>query len=828
MLCRIGVATVLLFALSPTYVSAGGRNSSFVSGLLQRRLFDLAERYCREQLSRPQISEIEKVELTRELVRTLALHAAYSPNAEREARWKAARETARQFLGEHGRHPRRAFVELQDALTLMLQGELLQEEVSSSPNGVAVSALPPLREAIRLLADLDKQLSTDIANLRRAPPVAGALSAHELVDLQQQVQQQQARALRTLGLCYPEQDDNRISLFLQAAELLKKSLTKLAADDPRVPALQLDLAIGYRCLRQPVEAESFLNALAAESVPPDLQAQTLAERARWRLVAGDLAGAARMLEVPPSGSNSPEFDLAKLEVATAQWREASEKGDARADELQKHCLKVAHIVEETHGDVWGRRANLWLVRHAPRSASAGAELLGKVADQLYLQGQIDQAIAAYDDAAQQALTSRNKAAAFELSYKAALIEQQRKAYPAAAQRLRKLALDHKALPAAPEAHRQGAWNLAQALRGNAALADEYSAVLAEHLQVWPKGEAADQVRLWLGRLQESRQAWEQALASYRATPRSSAHFSAALAGAIRVSEQQLAELQANGGSTEAASREAVSYYQRAITANNDQLPQIWTEADGQAAVAAARVVLGHRTSGYDGVELLLEAAIAGRSDASDGWKQEAQALLVAALAVQPGKRAVAKKMLTSLSAATPQTLLRLLDTLTLVARRSQPEAAREIADLQLQAVEQLKLQTAELGADVQARLEQVQAECLVSTGKFDEAVVRYAQLAKSQPQDGDIQEGYARLLTARNGQASLQQGLEQWRRVAAKSPPRTPRWWRAKYGIAEAQFKLGDKSDAAKLIRYLAEVPPGFEGCELVDQFLALLKRCEK
>jgi hypothetical protein len=47
------------------------------------------------------------------------------------------------------------------------------------------------------------------------------MSVGEISNLQQQVQQQQARALRTLGLCYPEKDEYRISLFLQAADLLK-------------------------------------------------------------------------------------------------------------------------------------------------------------------------------------------------------------------------------------------------------------------------------------------------------------------------------------------------------------------------------------------------------------------------------------------------------------------------------------------------------------------------------------------------------------------------------------------------------------------------------
>jgi tetratricopeptide (TPR) repeat protein len=284
-------------------------------------------------------------------------------------------------------------------------------------------------------------------------------------------------------------------------------------------------------------------------------------------------------------------------------------------------------MEEAHGEAWGRRANQWLMRHAPRSASAGAELLSKAADRLYLQGQLEEALAAYDDAAQQAVASQNDAAAFELGYKAALVEQQRKAYAAAAERLRKLALKYKTLPTASEAHRQAAWNLAQALRGNAAPAEEYATVLAEHLETWPKGEPADQVRIWLGRFLESRQAWEQSLAIYRDVPRSSPHFADALSGVIRADEQYLAELQTSGAATDAASRAAIAYYQRAITGNSDRLPENWSTTDGQAAVAAARIVLSYRTSGYDGAELLLQAALAGLPDAQETWKQEAQILI---------------------------------------------------------------------------------------------------------------------------------------------------------------------------------------------------------
>ena len=91
--------------------------------------------------------------------------------------------------------------------------------------------------------------------------------------------------------------------------------------------------------------------------------------------------------------------------------------------------------------------------------------------------------------------------------------------------------------------------------------------------------------------------------------------------------------------------------------------------------------------------------------------------------------------------------------------------------------------------------------------------------------EGGIADVVTQLLDA-DDNATLQQALNQWRRVAARSRPRSPRWFRAKYSIALAQHKLGDNVGAAKLIRYL-QATEDLQANGWHAQFQQLLERCE-
>ena len=73
----------------------------------------------------------------------------------------------------------------------------------------------------------------------------------------------------------------------------------------------------------------------------------------------------------------------------------------------------------------------------------------------------------------------------------------------------------------------------------------------------------------------------------------------------------------------------------------------------------------------------------------------------------------------------------------------------------------------------------------------------------------------------------MERALAQWRVVAQGSRPQTERWFRAKYEVAHLNFRLGDKAQAAQLIKYLEVTPPGLDATPLKRQFLELLQQCE-
>ena len=110
------------------------------------------------------------------------------------------------------------------------------------------------------------------------------------------------------------------------------------------------------------------------------------------------------------------------------------------------------------------------------------------------------------------------AKAFELGYSAAAIEQERKRYGEAADRLRQVAIATPALPKSAEAHLLGVYDLGQLARsGDADVLARYVTMLKEHLATWPKSPTIDRARhLWLWRVYEHNRDWKQAIGQFAA------------------------------------------------------------------------------------------------------------------------------------------------------------------------------------------------------------------------------------------------------------------------------------------------------------------------
>ncbi|HZN36274.1 MAG TPA: hypothetical protein VFB80_20740 [Pirellulaceae bacterium] len=804
--------------------AADSSDAKFLSGLRERRLFELAEVYCADRLRSAERNGAAERELTLELIRTLALHAAHSPPQGRAALLDRARRSAADYLRRAPLPPRAILVRVQDALTPLAQGELGRQEFEAGL--VAADQLEPARQALReataLLEALDKELAREIPLRRRTPPRAGELNADELIGLHQDVQRQLARGQRNRALLAGPGSDDRRALLLAAIETLKRPLAQLSDDDPLRPQVQLDQAECLRLAGQAAEAGELAAGFDQEKIAPAVRWRARAELIRVALAQNNLTGAQRLMDAGQSatGQSSAEFDFARFEALLALSGSASA---TQARQYQEEAAAAAKSIDDSHGPYWGRRADQLLIAALPRGAGASAQLLARKADGLYLKQDFAQAVAAYDDASAAARSAGQTDAAFDLAAKAALALQQRGQHAAAADRLRKLAKELPTHPRAPPAHLLAVWNAAQLAHGQPEAAEFYAALVREHLADWPQAASASQARLWLGKLAELRGDFAAAIDAYRGVPRSSEHFDAAVLALADCWRQRLAKLAAAGQPTAQPLAEALG--QLTAVWSGREKSAAWSAAERAAALAQAELILAFEPSRAAAAEQSLRAVLAGAGDVQEEWQLTAHSQLVVALAGQPGREREAEDVLRQLRAASPVQLLAVLEGLAQAASGGTSQSRPKIAAVQLAALKLLEQDRQQLLPAEQLRLSTIEAEALATSGRRDEALAALEKLAQAIPDSGVVHERYAALLLDSNDRSQLEQALAQWRIIASRSQPHGPRWLQAKYSIAVAQLKLGDRERAATLLQYILAVPPGLKGSPWEAKYNELLRQ---
>lgn len=822
---------VLLFVQTPA--QSASDDQRFLEGLRARRLYALAESFCHERLADDELADTDSALLTGELIRCYVGQAVNAPPQDRDPLWQRARETAEEFRQNHKDNLRGILIRVQDALTVLTRGELHRQEaeVVFDPAPALESAKSEIREAVRLLEELDKELAREIPLRHRRTLKPVELTADELISLGHNVQYQLARAYRNRALCYPKGSDDRLAALTQATDQLRKPLTQTTADDPLVYRIRIDLALCARLLGSFDAAQQVLDTIERGQPTPSARLHARAEAARLRLDGGRPKEAIAILAQGRrlGGKVSAELDFAHLETYIALWKEAIEKQDqAQADEWRKKAVAVVKLVEQTHGPYWGRRSDLLLVNTAGAARGHGnVEILMRTADNLYRKGQLDDAVSAYDQAAQAARDAEDDEQAFDLFYKAAFVEHTRKNYEQATRRLRDLGHTMQSHAKAPNAHRLAAWNAAQWAKDAPQGLTEYAEILKEHTRLWPQGETTDTARLWLGRLKESQNDLEAAIESYQAVSSDYGQAAEAIHAAARCWTTRLERSKSEGEPYEDLAGEATGFFEGRIAQLRNESGAEWNELDRFCAEQAARIYLRFTTDGYAKAESILGAAMGGSPAPDPSWTTMAQSLLVIALAGQQGRHAEAEQLLTRIGSSSPERLLEMLDGLEKIAESAGPQVKQELAKLKLAVADGLIRDSSQVAPEKRQMLERLRAESLILAGRRPEAVAAYAELAKKHPDSGSIQEAYGDLLLNGEDKASWQAALDQWRRVAARSRPRTDRWFKAKYSVALALLKLGERQQAADRIRYLQAIPPGLKNTPWEERFQKLLRRCE-
>jgi hypothetical protein len=807
----VRVWSLLLIVICPATLFAADRDLDFLTGLRRLQLFDLAEKYCQRELALQSNSPEREAKLTIELIRSFALEAVSRPPEERAPIWQQARNAAAEFQRQHADHPQLLLIRVQDALTLLAQGELSQQEAEATGAGpmAMTAAAEQLRAAAKALEGLNDWLDKEIPLRRSQPTKEHELTAEELVRLQLNVKLHLAKAQRLQARCYPPESRDRKALLLATLASLDSAVSRLDAEDELGARMRVLQMTCYRELGELNQAHRVWKQLDHEAVPIEQRRAGLAEAARLFIAAKRPKEAMSLLDEPErlalAAGGDSELDLARLEAALAAAGQGEEKEKTK---WQKAAAALAQRIDEQYGRAAGRRADQLVTALLPSDVTGGnIDLLARVADNLYIKRQIAEALAAYDKAAAAANAAGNTSREFELRYKAALMEQQEKHFAAASARLERLAIDLKNHPQSPEAHLVACWNKAQHVREDEAAGPAYVALLEEHLSRWPQATTAEQARFWLGQWYQARSEWGPAYAAYSEVSPSAESFAAAVDAAAECARKQLSELATNKQQVGEVAAERIARFS-SIAGLRDAETKQSTPAARQAALIAAELATEYATGGHAQAEKILRDAIAASSDADAEWKSQATALLVAAVAGQSGKRDEAEKLLQSL-ASNSEELLKLLDRLSGTSQRAGEKTRQDLAALQIEILDRLESNQAKFTMDQQQELQRLKAESLAQLGRREEALQVYTKLADSFPNNGAIQEAYAELLGQSPDKSSREAALARWRQIAAKSPPRSERWCKAKYSVARLQADLGDRKSAATLCRFLLQTPPG-------------------
>ncbi|HTN74946.1 MAG TPA: hypothetical protein VL096_06855 [Pirellulaceae bacterium] len=817
---------------------AADDDERFLAGLRQRRLFTLAEAYCDDRLATAKLDDAERAMLVMEAMLTLSQHALYAPPAEREALGQRARALATKIDFEH---PRKSVVDLQAALVTLAQGELARQEAEAAnvaPEEYA-AAQKYLRTATNELETLEKRVAQQIAT-RRDPVGKGQLSAEELFALQHNLRYQLARARRNQALCYPPGSNDRVAALGQAVEQLDKLVPQLAEDEPLLARIKIDQGICLRLQSEYAAAVRTLSPLIEATAPLAIQQQARAELARIALAQRQLEAARKIIDAGRNSAetNSPELEFALLEVYVALWKTAADAKDTQnAGRYREQAVAQLALIERLFGAYWARRGD-WLVIDSAGSDDQSSAILIRSADARFLKGQFDdETLKMYDEAGKQVLAAGELDKVLELGFRAATVQQRRGKLADAAQRLQTLSLavaeratsEDPAFAQSSALHWQGLRWWRQAATGQGELQDaDLIARYLEHVQTWPQQPSAGDARYELGHLYERQSQWFEALEAYQQVPADHARYVLALDGVARVLPPLLVKLSDQPKAKAEAVTRTMKFFREVIAPAGQPLPTEWTEAQRLAAVCAARLLLQSTADGAAEAEQLLTAALAASPMAAASWRSAAQGLQVVALAAQPQKRAAAEQLLAKLGGDNPQQLLEMLQGLTSLSVGANEGVRRDLAKLQLSAIKLLDSHTQKLTPAQRIALARIEAAALADAGERAAALTAYAALVKAHPQHGALQEGYAELLAAGEDRGSLQQALGQWRVIALASKPQSERWWKAKYQVALLAFKLGDKAQAAQLIRYLEVTPPGLENSPLKREFRELLARCQE
>ncbi len=836
------------------------REEAFFQGLRERRLFGLARHYCELQLTKPGLQPARQANLAVQIIRAYAEEATEAPVERAQDLWNQATQAASRFTRQYPNHPRLPVVKTQGALVLLARAELITQQAAVVVNKQALlsEAGELLWQSISQLQALEKELDNSLnraSNTRQDKRWPAGQRLALLLNLRYQL----ARAYRIRGSTHSPQSPERSDAFNQAVAYLRP----IAARESTLPIVwpaRLDLVACLRLKGNLQQAAEMLSRWSETSLEPQIAVRRQEERLRLLMAQGAWSKAIALANSakenwPRGGQQVASFDYACLELELELSQKEQPAGQS-ADIHRQRASRLARRIRQVHGPYWGRRARNLETLVIARSGTArdDPKMLARIAEQFYQGERFEAAVEHYERASKQATGLSQLEQAFDYGYLAAAVYHHRHQHQQASERFLRLAERFASNSRAAEAHIWGIYHTGQ-LAGqpdSGVSLKRYQQLLEHHLATWPRDASSDTARLWYASLLSSQGRWSLAAEQFASVNPSDPRVDQAIMGLQTAANRHLQALKAGSvdstaatstnpaGTTETSSSQdqpalsgragpwagqVARWLARFAGSVGGNYPSNWTPQQRTAALAAAKFWLLPELADYASAGKILEAAL--RSDSADEvWKVAATQHFVLALAGQRRSQEAAD-LLMGIAQAEPADLLTLLDGLLRIAEQSPQPVRRELARLQVRAVNLLSPRRGELNASQQKLMDLAAARAKSVTAENPkEALAYYDALWKKYDSDARILEEFAVLLGQQTGQQELTRAAQLWAKLQRGSQAGSSRWFKARYHLAETYLKLGRADQAAKLIDLTRALHPEMGGAPWQSEFEKLRKRC--
>lgn len=811
-------------------------NSALVEGLRKRRLFATAEFYCREQLKKADLDPTSQVGLIIELMKTQTMKALLAPLLERAQAWNEVQSTSADFLSTEIDHPRKILVQVQQALSHIAHGQMLSREIESqmADESTRTQALLEIKIARTNLNDLQREISNKLPEQQGRTLDSNELAVDQLLNLKNNIQYQLAQCnLIRARLYLPDDRLNRIDALNGVSEKLIEVQRLTSKGQMLWWNTKLGQIECYRLLNTPDLARKLAQSLETPKAPLPIKQRLAEQTIRNAIAIQDKTYSQSTFEnLARFRPLTPELELALVELAISISTATTDK------QKRKNWVSLAfnrsQSIKREYGPYWGRRAELILINTVgvPTSATANnatgtsqsnhnltsqpksieLELLIRLATEAERKKEWDDALTALQRASDLAKSQADSKTVLNLQIRLAKILEGQGNHRLAADRLTSNAIEYATLPVASTAHLIGCWNYAKSISAkNPNSRPAFQTLLIQHLDQWPTAASSNQARIWLAKERINLGDWERALELYLAVTNLYPQLDSTIEQAIICARQTL---KISENTTTAKFKSILSQF----ALRTDNLPSNTTLRN---KLELAQLELDWQ---FGSQRLLKNNQGKVKQIAADTQAINfalANALLVAFHAESDPKTAIQYVAVIADNHEVLQQCEQLLDF----------SPAGATANQNLQTVKLALISTVlgllEIQQPDKAKLKDSwklkQAAVLIALKQNQQASQALTELEKKYPKNAEIQMQLARSLTGALEESNPEIPLEKWRRIANRLKKNTPNWYEAKYQVARLLSKSGDREGAAKLLKYLKAIPPGWNQSKLKTQFESLL-----